>query len=254
MTHHPHVHMIVPGGGISLDGTRWIGGRSNYLLPVKVLSRLFRPLMLEMLVGAHDAGRLQFFGDHAHLADKAAFKAYLAPLHRTKWFVYSKRPFAGPEQVLAYLSRYTHRRRRTGAHTSARPNIIGKGGCRGSPLDGGRRVRPRPFASSTTAVQERLKDLQDAEQDARRWIAYRKAEAERDKLAMNSPASTRRSPRSSPDLMQRLAANDVQIECIINCPLPSGAKRLRVAELASRPRHFTRPAARLQRPHYARSR
>src|SRR5450830_647758 len=109
MTHHPHVHMIVPGGGISLDGTRWIGCRLNYLLPVKVLSRLFRRLMLEMLVAANDADRLQFFGDHAHLADKAAFKAYLAPLHRTKWFVYSKRPFAGPEQVLAYLSRYTHR-------------------------------------------------------------------------------------------------------------------------------------------------
>src|SRR5216684_1430797 len=109
MSHHPHVHMIVPGGGLSLDGTRWIGCRSNYLLPVKVLSRLFRRLMLEMLLAAHDAGRLQFFGDHAHLAGKAAFKAYLAPLHRTKWFVYSKRPFAGPEQVLAYLSRYTHR-------------------------------------------------------------------------------------------------------------------------------------------------
>src|SRR5229473_2847321 len=106
---YQNVHMIVPGGGISLDGTRWIGCRSNYLLPVKVLSRLFRRLMLEMLLAAHDAGRLQFFGDYAHLAGKAAFKAYLAPLHRTKWFVYSKRPFAGPEQVLAYLSRYTHR-------------------------------------------------------------------------------------------------------------------------------------------------
>src|SRR6266478_4991933 len=99
--------MIVPGGGISLDGKRWISCRPNFLLPVKVLSRLFRRLMLEMLLAAHD--RLQFFGDHAHLAGKAAFKAYLAPLHRTKWFVYSKRPFAGPEQVLAYLSRYTHR-------------------------------------------------------------------------------------------------------------------------------------------------
>ena len=109
MTHHPHVHMIVPGGGISLDGTRWIGCRPKYLLPVKVLSRLFRRLKLEMLLAAHDAGRLQFFGDHAHLTDKTAFKAYLAPLHRTKWFVYSKWPFAGPEQVLAYLSRYTHR-------------------------------------------------------------------------------------------------------------------------------------------------
>jgi hypothetical protein len=101
--------VIVPGGGISHDGTRWIGCRPNYLLPVKVLSRLFRRLMLEMLLAAHDAGRLQFFGDRAHLASRTAFKAYLAPLHRTKWFVYSKRPFAGPEQVLAYLSRYTHR-------------------------------------------------------------------------------------------------------------------------------------------------
>src|SRR6266487_2048073 len=109
MTHHPHVHMIVPGGGISLDGSKWIACRPKYLLPVKVLSRLFRRLMLEMLLAAHDAGRLQFFDDHAHLADKAAFKAYLSPLHRTKWFVYSKWPFAGPEQVLAYLSRYTHR-------------------------------------------------------------------------------------------------------------------------------------------------
>ena len=76
---------------------------------MKVLSRLFRRLKLEMLLAAHDAGRLQFFGDHAHLADKTAFKAYLAPLHRTKWFVYGERPFAGPEQVLAYLSRNTHR-------------------------------------------------------------------------------------------------------------------------------------------------
>jgi Zn finger protein HypA/HybF involved in hydrogenase expression len=109
MTHHPHVHMIVPGGGISLDGTRWIGCRPNYLLPVKVLSRLFRRLMLEILLAAHDTGRLVFFGNHAHLTDKTVFKAYLAPLRRTKWFVYSKRPFAGPEQVLAYLARYTHR-------------------------------------------------------------------------------------------------------------------------------------------------
>jgi len=109
MTHHPHVHMIVPGGGISLDGTRWINSQENYLLPVKVLSRLFRGKMLDMLKAAHDAGRLQFFADRARLADKAAFKAWLGPLYRTKWHVYAKRPFAGPEQVLAYLSRYTHR-------------------------------------------------------------------------------------------------------------------------------------------------
>jgi hypothetical protein len=109
MTHHPHVHMIVPGGGISLDGTRWISCRPNYLLPVKVLSRMFRRLMLEMLVAAHDAGRLQFFGDHAQLVERDAFAAYLAPLRKAEWVVYSKRPFGGPEAVLAYLSRYTHR-------------------------------------------------------------------------------------------------------------------------------------------------
>jgi hypothetical protein len=109
MTHHPHVHMIVPGGGISLDGSRWTRSRPNYLVPVEVLSRLFRRRMLEMLAAAHDAGHLQFFGNHAHLVNTAAFKAYLAPLRGTEWFVYSKRPFAGPEQVLAYLARYTHR-------------------------------------------------------------------------------------------------------------------------------------------------
>jgi Putative transposase/Transposase zinc-binding domain len=109
MTHHPHVHMIVPGGGISADGSRWIASSEDYLLPVPVLSRLFRGKMLAMLKMAHDAGRLQFFGPHADLADKGAFKAFLEPLYDTKWHVYAKRPFAGPEQVLAYLARYTHR-------------------------------------------------------------------------------------------------------------------------------------------------
>ena len=109
MTHHPHVHMIVPGGGISLDGTRWIGSKQDYLLPVKVLSRMFRGKMLAMLKAVHEAGELQFFGKQSGLADKAAFKAYLEPLYATNWHVYAKRPFAGPEQVLAYLARYTHR-------------------------------------------------------------------------------------------------------------------------------------------------
>ena len=109
MTHHPHVHMIVPGGGISVDGSRWIAGSEDYLLPVPVLSRLFRGKMLAMLKAAHAAGRLQFFADHARLADKAAFKAWLEPLYQTNWHVHAKRPFAGPEQVLAYLARYTHR-------------------------------------------------------------------------------------------------------------------------------------------------
>jgi hypothetical protein len=109
MTHHPHLHMIVPGGGISCDGQRWIACRPNFFLPVFVLSKLFRRLMLEKLAAAHAAGKLQFFGGHAHLARPDAFTAVLAPLRKTKWFVYSKRPFAGPEAVLAYLSRYTHR-------------------------------------------------------------------------------------------------------------------------------------------------
>jgi hypothetical protein len=109
MTHHPHVHMIVPGGGLSAEGTRWINCRPNFFLPVRVLSKLFRRLFLEKLAMAHAAGRLTFFGDHASLAGSDAFAALLAPLRKTRWFVYSKRPFAGPQAVLAYLSRYTHR-------------------------------------------------------------------------------------------------------------------------------------------------
>ena len=109
MTHHPHVHMIVPGGGIALDGSKWIACKSNFFLPVLVLSKLFRRLMLEKLAAAHNAGKLTFFGEHAHLADAKAFAAFLAPLKRKRWFVYSKRPFAGPKAVLAYLARYTHR-------------------------------------------------------------------------------------------------------------------------------------------------
>jgi hypothetical protein len=109
LTHHPHAHIIVPGGGISPDGQHWIACRSDFFLPVRVLSRLFRRLFLEKLAAAHDAGHLRFLGDHAGLAEPHAFKAYLAPLRRAEWVVFSKRPFGGPEAVLAYLSRYTHR-------------------------------------------------------------------------------------------------------------------------------------------------
>jgi hypothetical protein len=109
MIHHPHVHMIVPGGGISLDGSRWVSRRPRYFLPVRVFSKLFRGLMLAKLLAAHKAGQLQFFNQYAHLAEPKAFARYLAPLRRRKWYVYSKRPFGGPEAVLAYLSRYTHR-------------------------------------------------------------------------------------------------------------------------------------------------
>src|SRR5258705_12625551 len=109
MTLHPHVHMIVPGGGISLDGSRWLSCQPRFLLPVPVLTKLFQGLMLAKLLAAHKAGRLAFFGPHAHLAERRAFAAYLAPLRRITWYVYAKPPFCGPKAVLAYLARYTHR-------------------------------------------------------------------------------------------------------------------------------------------------
>jgi hypothetical protein len=109
MTHHPHVHMIVPGGGISLDGQRWISSRPAFLLPVRVLGALFRRLFLTRLIELHGAGRLAFFGTHAGLADRRLFLRHLAPVRKKRWVVYAKPPFAGPEAVLAYLSRYTHR-------------------------------------------------------------------------------------------------------------------------------------------------
>ncbi|MEQ1812240.1 MAG: IS91 family transposase [Terricaulis sp.] len=109
LTHHPHVHCIVPGGGVSKDGASWVACRPGFFLPVRVLSRLFRRLMLERLAAAHDAGTLRFFGDHLALKQSDAFRAFLKPLHRCEWVVYAKQPFAGPEQVLSYLARYTHR-------------------------------------------------------------------------------------------------------------------------------------------------
>ena len=109
MTHHPHVHIIVPGGGLSMDGKRWVACRPGFFLPVRVLSRLFRRLFLTGLEVAHRAGRLRFFGDHAGLADPAAFATHIAPLRKSEWVVYAKAPFGGPQAVLAYLSRYTHR-------------------------------------------------------------------------------------------------------------------------------------------------
>jgi hypothetical protein len=101
--------MIVPGGGISPDGSRWISSRPAFLLPVRVLGKLFRRLFLSRLVALHDAGRLAFFGAIAHLAERRAFLRHLSPVRKKRWVVYAKAPFAGPEAVLAYLSRYTHR-------------------------------------------------------------------------------------------------------------------------------------------------
>ena len=109
LDHHPHVHCIVPGGGVSMDGERWVACRPNFFLSVRVLSRLFRRLFLQYLDAAFAAGELQFFSDLTALKAPSAFKQYLAPLRRSEWVVFAKRPFAGPEQVLAYLARYTHR-------------------------------------------------------------------------------------------------------------------------------------------------
>jgi len=109
LTHHPHVHGIVPGGGLSFDGERWVACKPGFFLPVRVLSRLFRRRFLEELSQAHRTGQLQFFGEYAQLSDAAAFADWLAPLRKCEWVVYAKRPFAGPAAVLAYLSRYTHR-------------------------------------------------------------------------------------------------------------------------------------------------
>ena len=109
MTHHPHVHVVVPGGGLSSDGQRWVACRKGFLVSVKVLSRLFRRLFLEGLAKLHKEGKLAFFGSLSKLADPDAFATYLAPLRKINWVVYAKQPFGGPEAVLAYLSRYTHR-------------------------------------------------------------------------------------------------------------------------------------------------
>jgi len=109
LTHHPHVHMIVPGGGLSLDKARWVASRANFLVHVNVLARLFRGKMLAMLMDAHDSGQLKFFNPRARLAEKTTFKRFIAALRRIHWVVHCKAPFAGPEQVLRYLSRYTHR-------------------------------------------------------------------------------------------------------------------------------------------------
>ncbi len=109
LTHHPHVHCIVPGGGLSIEGHRWQACRPGFFLPVRVLSRLFRRLFLTKLKAAHQAGELHFFGKHRRLADTQVFADWCRPFKQQEWVVYAKRPFAGPESVLAYLSRYTHR-------------------------------------------------------------------------------------------------------------------------------------------------
>lgn len=109
LTHHPHVHMVVPGGGIAPDGSRWISSRPAFLLPVRVLGALFRRIFLARLIQLHQSGKLAFFGSLTPLTERRAFLRHIAPVRKKRWVVYAKAPFAGPEAVLAYLSRYTHR-------------------------------------------------------------------------------------------------------------------------------------------------
>ena len=109
LLHHPHLHCVVTGGGLSADGTEWVSCRAGFFLPVRVLSRLFRRLFLEYLIKAFDAGKVEFFSSLESLRDRSKFLDYLAPSRQAEWVVYAKRPFAGPEQVLDYVGRYTHR-------------------------------------------------------------------------------------------------------------------------------------------------
>ncbi|MCE7874755.1 IS91 family transposase, partial [bacterium CPR1] len=109
LSHHPHVHCVVPGGGLSPNGERWVSARKGFFLPVRVLSRLFRGLFLDAVRKAFEAGRMSFSGSLAHLSDPQAFSVWLESHWRADWVVYCKRPFAGPAQVLEYLGRYTHR-------------------------------------------------------------------------------------------------------------------------------------------------
>jgi len=160
LTHHPHIHMIAPGGGVSLDGLQWVACRPGFFLPVRVLSRLFRRLFLEKLIVAFDAGQLQFFGAHADLAARDAFTAFLTPLRTTEWVVYAKRPFGGPEAVLAYLARYTHRvaisnRRLIALHDGRRcvqMERLSARGTRSHQNDDSRRRRVHPPFSHSRAA------------------------------------------------------------------------------------------------------
>ena len=161
LTHHPHVHMIVPGGGFSLDKARWVASRSNFLVHVNVLARLFRGKMLAMLMDAHDGGQLTFFNTHAELAEKRTFKRFIAALRRIHWVVHCKAPFAGPEQVLRYLSRYTHR-----VAISNRRLVCRRQHQHRVPLQGLSHQRPRPLeddAASPARVYQALPDARAAQ-------------------------------------------------------------------------------------------
>ena len=222
LTHHPHIHMIVPGGGISLDGHRWVSCRPNFFLPVRVLSRLFRRLFLQMLDAAHGAGQLQFFGEHMALIDPRQFAALLAPLRKAEWVVYSKRPFGGPKAVLAYLARYTHRvaisnRRLISADDDRRHlQVEGLPDRRAGPLQdddaGDRRVHPTlpdPRAAEGLPSHPTLRTARQR-QPSRKHCACTQAarRAVQPKRTRDAQASDRRTSRAAASMSVLRRPND----------------------------------------------
>src|SRR5438132_8990500 len=203
MTHHPHLHMIVPGGGLSMDDSRWISCKPNFLLPVRVLSKLFRRLMLEKLVAAHAAGRLQFLGSHPHLADAKAFAAFLAPLRKTRWFVYAKRPFAGPKAVLAYLSRYTHRVAISNRRLIALDERSVTFKVKDYRIDGLRPTGVRHCFQRRTRPQEPSSWLRKRSRSARPPAAITRSLRRRTLRPPSSPRSNRHSARHRPHFTSR---------------------------------------------------
>jgi hypothetical protein len=230
MTHHPHVHMIVPGGGLTLDNARWVASRSNFLVHVNVLARLFRGKMLAMLVDAHDSGQLTFFNTHAGLAEKRTFKRFIAALRRIHWVAHCKAPFAGPEQVLRYLSRYTHRV----AHLEPPPHCSRQHQHR-VPLEGLSHQRPGPLeddAASPARVHQALPDARAAQglHRIRHYGLFANANRAENiataralLLHIVPPADPQKQPDITPDALR-----------VLPCPCPRCAARMIVIEVFAR--------------------
>jgi hypothetical protein len=231
LTHHPHVHCIVPGGGLAPECDRWVACRPGFLLPVRVLSRLYRRLFLEKLVAAHRAGKLQFFGSLTGLAAPGAFEAMLAPLRKVEWLVYAKRPFAGPEQVLAYLARYTHRI----AISNHRLTAIEEGHVSFTWRDyrQGGRIKPMTLTAHEFLRRFLLHVLPDGFQRIRHYgflaNAHRRAKlALIRKLLLPAPAAT-----NSPSTLQPEPA---QVDLPETPPCPCCGGRMQTIEILPGPR------------------
>jgi hypothetical protein len=234
--------MIVPGGGLSRDRSQWIACRPRYFLTVQVLSALFRRLFLQMLLAAHAAARLQFFGDLLPLADKAAFTAYLKPLRNINWVVYAKRPFAGPKQVLRYLSRYTHRvaisNRRLIAADQNRVTFKYKD----YRLDGSARYKTMTLATGEFIRRFLIHVLPKGFHRIRHYGLLAKANCAanlaraRELLAVPPPAKQPKPPEAT-------ATNQPRI---LPCPCPCCGGRMVIIETFTRacqPKHWRTPAS-----------